>query len=208
MSIMRTMRSPLLVSLALVSISAAACSSSSSPNASPATTALTLARGGLSCTTITGSLTFSPPLTTKGVSPESTAIALTATGCTTEGSNVTNVTGGSGSATITSPTNSCTGLLNSRAIKIDLAWTPPTIRQSVLTFSGYAGASSSGNEGFTLPNAGGTAKVTGSFAGSDHGAGSTAATFSNQTGMQLLTACGSSSGLTSLQVTSGTLILK
>jgi hypothetical protein len=67
---------------------------------------------------------------------------------------------------------------------------------------------SAGDEGFTLPASGGTAKVTGSFAGSDLGATSTAQTFSNQTGKQLLTACGSSAGLASLQVASGTLALK
>lgn len=206
---MRSSRSALLLALGLMATVATACGSSSSPSASPPTTTITTATGGVICTTITGSLTFSPPLTTKGTSSESTAITLKAAGCTTKGSNVATVTGGMGSATLTSPTNSCAGLLNSRALTVDMTWAPSTIHGSVVTFSGYTAASSaSGGEGFILPAPGGTAKVTGSFSGSDHGAGSTAATYSNQTGTQLLSACGAATGLTSIDVTSGTLSLK
>jgi hypothetical protein len=207
MSILRCMRLSLVLPLGLVA-TLASCSSGSSPSAGPTTTAQTLATGGITCTNITGSLTFTPPLTTKGGSAESTAITLSAAGCTTQGSNVSTVTGASGSATITSTTNSCTGLLNSRALTVTMTWTPSSIRDSVVTFSGYGGVTNtSGGEGFKLPNAGGTAKVTGSFAGSDRGAGSTATTYSDQTGTQLLTACGSSAGLPSLHVSSGALTL-
>ncbi len=209
MSMMRAVRLSLLVPLGVIATLATACSSSPSPSAAPPTTTLTLATGAVTCTDITGALTFSPPLTTKGGSAESTAIALTASGCTTNGSNVPTVTRGSESATLTSDTNSCTGLLMSRALTVNIAWTPSTIRPSVLTFSGYGGTSgSSGEEGFALPNAGGGAKVTGSFAGADHGAGSTATAVSAQTATQLLAACGSSAGLTSIQVSSGTVTLK
>jgi hypothetical protein len=208
MSMLRMVRLTLVLPLGLV-VTLAACSSGSTPSAGPTTTAQTLATGGVTCTNITGSLTFTPPLTTKGGSAESTAITLSAAGCTTQGSNVSTVSGASGSATITSTTNSCTGLLNSRPLKVAMTWSPSTVRSSVVTFSGYGGVTNaSGGEGFKLPNAGGTTKVTGSFAGSDHGAGSTATTYSNQTGTQLLTACGSSAGLPSLQVTTGTLTLK
>jgi hypothetical protein len=119
------------------------------------------------------------------------------------------VTGGAGSATISSPSNSCASLINSRALTIHIAWAPATIRSTVVTFSGYDAASdAAGREGFILPKAGGTTTVTGSFAGSDHGAAATAATYSNQTGTQLLTACSASTGLTSIDVTTGTLALK
>ncbi len=207
MSMIRTLRLSLLVPLGLPAILATACSSS--PSAAPPTTTLTLATGEVTCTDITGALTFSPPLTTKGGSAESTAITLTAGRCTTKGSNVTTVTGATESATITSATNSCTGLLTSRALTINIAWNPTTIRPSVLTFSGYAGTSSSaGDVGFALPSSGGDAKVTGSFSGADHGAGSTATALSSQTGTQLLAACASSAGLTSVQVSSGTMTLQ
>jgi hypothetical protein len=100
-------------------------------------------------------------------------------------------------------------LITSRALTINIAWAPATIRPSVLTFSGYGGTTgTSGGEGFKLPNPGGTAKVTGSFSGSDHGASSTAVTLSDQTTTQLLSACGSPTGLTSIQVTSGTVSLQ
>jgi hypothetical protein len=59
-----------------------------------------------------------------------------------------------------------------------------------------------------LPKSGATAKVTGSFAGSDHGAGTTATAFSGETTTQLLGACESSAGLTSIAVTSGSVTLK
>ncbi len=188
---------------------ASACSSS--PKAAPATTTttVTLATGGVTCTNLTGSLTFSPPLTTKGGSAESTAIALNSTGCSTKGSNVANVTGGTASATISSPTNSCASLITSRALAINITWAPATTRPSVLTFSGYGGTTgTSGGEGFKLPGAGDTAKVTGSFAGSDHGASSTAVAVSGETTTQLLAVCGSPSGLTSIQVTSGSVALQ
>ncbi len=207
MSITRKVGVPGLVPLLALTLLAAACSSGSSP--SPTSAPATTATGSVTCHNISGALAFSPPLTTKGTSPESTAITLTAAGCTTKGSNVSRVTKGTGSATLTSSTNSCTGLLTSRALTIDISWTPSTIRPTVLTFSGYGGASgTSGDEGFTLPDAGGTAKVMGSFAGADHGSGSTAATFSGQTATELLASCGSSTGLTSIEVTSGTVVLK
>jgi len=207
MSMTRKVRLSLLVPLGIVAVLATACSSS--PSAAPPTTTLTLANGEVTCTNITGALTFSPPLTTKGGSAESTAITLTASGCTTTGSNVTAVTGATESTTITSATNSCTGLLTSRALTINIGWKPSTIRPSVLTFSGYAGTSSSaGDVGFALPDKGGNAKVTGSFSGADHGSGSTATALSDQTGTQLLAACGSTAGLTSIQVSSGTMTLK
>jgi hypothetical protein len=210
-------RTPLLlIVLGLVAALATSCSSSpgasstsTSAAAAATTTTAAVAIGAITCTGITGALTFSPPLTTKGAAAESTAINLKASGCTTAGSTGPAVTAGTGSATISSATSSCTGLLTPRALTINITWSPSTIRPSVLTFSGYSAAmNSAGDEGFTLPTSGGTAKVTGSFAGSDLGATSTAQTFSNQTGTQLLASCGSSAGLASLQVTSGTLALK
>jgi hypothetical protein len=209
MSRTHTVRLSLVVTIGLLAALATACGSSTSPSASPTTTSLTLATGGVTCTGMTGSLTFTPPLTNKGGSAESTAIALSSSGCTAKGSNVSTVTGGTASATISSTSNSCAELITSRALTINIAWAPATIRPSVLTFSGYGGTTApSGGEGFKLPNPGGTAKVTGSFSGSDHGASSTAVALSNETTTQLLTACGSPAGLTSVQVTSGTVSLQ
>jgi hypothetical protein len=203
MSVMHRWASVFLIALGLVAMLTAGCSSGS------VLANDTVATGSVTCTNITGTLAFSPPLTMKGNSPESTAITLVASGCTTTRSNVSSVTRGLAATTISSTSNSCSGLLSSRALTIKVAWTPATISQSVLTFSSYSAASSpSGGEGFTLPKLGGTAKVTGSFPGPDHGSGSVAATFSDQTATQLLTACGSSVGLASIRVTSGNVTLK
>ncbi|HLN41111.1 MAG TPA: hypothetical protein VK215_01570 [Acidimicrobiales bacterium] len=205
MSKSRQLRSSLLLALGPVAVLAGACSSS--PTTPVAT--VVVARGGVTCHNITGSLTFSPSLTTKGGAAETTSITVNAAGCGTSGSNVSRVIKGVGTATLTSTSNSCAGLLNSRPLTIDIAWTPATVHPSIVTFTGYGGASGpSGGEGFTLPKSGATAKVTGSFAGSDHGAGSTATAFSGQTTTQLLTACESSAGLTSIAVTSGSVTLK
>lgn len=202
MSVGHAPRLPFLA-LILITVVVAGCSGSSP------TPAAKTATGAITCTHLAGRLTFLPPLRDKGTVTEVTTISLQASGCTTSGSNVPDVTGSVASGTITSPTNSCTGLLTSRALSIHITWAPSTIRASVLTFSGYRGASSvSGGEGFALPNAGGTAKVTGSFSGSDQGAASSAETYSDQTATQLLTACSSSAGLTSLAVTSGTVTLR
>jgi hypothetical protein len=46
--------------------------------------------------------------------------------------------------------------------------------------------------------------VAGSFAGADSGAKSTAATYSDLTSTQVLTACGSAAGLQTLAIASGT----
>ncbi len=166
-----------LLPLGLVAGLATSCSSS------PHVATVVVATGGVTCNSITGALTFTPPLTTKGGSAESTAITLNATGCATSGSNVSKVTRGTASATITDTSNACTGLLNSRPITVNITWTPATIHPSVLTFSGYAGSTGSGGDlGFTLPKSGDTAKVIGSFPGADHGAGSTSTAFSNQSG--------------------------
>jgi hypothetical protein len=122
---------------------------------------------------------------------------------------VANVTGGTASATISNTTNSCTSLITSRPLTINITWAPATTHPSVLSFSGYGGTTgTAGGEGFKLPGTGDTAKVTGSFSGSDHGASSTAVAVSGQSTTQLLAACGSAAGLTSIQVTSGTVTLQ
>ncbi len=198
-------RSMLLVALVPVAVLATACSSSPS---TPVATVM-VASGGVTCSNITGSLTFSPALTVKGGTAESTSITVNAAGCVTSGSNVSAITRGTGTATLTSTSNSCAGLLNSRPVTVDITWTPAVVHPSVVTFSGYGGATGpSGGEGFMLPKSGATAKVTGSFAGSDHGAGTTATAFSGETTTQLLGACESSAGLTSIAVTSGSVTLK
>lgn len=185
---------PLVVLSGLV----AACSSGSS--SSTTTTLTKLATGKVTCTGITGTIAFVPPLTNSGSKAEITHVTLTASGCSTAGSNVATLTSGRGSATITDSTNSCAGITTSKPVKVTVVWTPATVRPTVVSFSGYkVAANASGEYGFTLPDTGGSATVTGSFAGPT----ASAATYSNSTAAQIAAACGSSAGLTTLSLSSG-----
>ena len=194
---------PVLV-LACTAVLASACGSSSSSGS----TAPAAATGAVTCSNIIGGLSFSPPLTATGSGPETASIRLQASGCTTSGSSVSTVTSGTAKVTLTSPDSTCAGVLTLRSVALTIRWAPPSILPSTLTFSGYSIVSKpSGSGGFTFPDPGGTAKVTGSFAGSDGGAGSTATIYFDPSVAQIQTVC-RSSGLASIPVTSGTVTLK
>jgi hypothetical protein len=60
-----------------------------------------------------------------------------------------------------------------------------------------------GDVGFTVPNTGGSATVTGSFAGTDHGKHSTATVFTNMTPIQFRDDCLSPTGLSRQAIVSG-----
>jgi hypothetical protein len=207
---------------AVLALSLSACSTSTSSSATTTTTTTTaaaggtpttlaggtIATGGVTCTNVVGVVNFSPPLTSSGTSAETTEISLTASGCTTSGSNAAPVTGGRASATIQSTSNSCTGLLSSKPVAVAVTWAPNSIHASVASFSGYAIVpDAAGHIGFSLPGSGGTVTVAGSFAGSDNGAASKASTFSDQTTAQLLATCGTTAGVASLTIASGSVTL-
>ena len=165
----------------------------------------TVATGSVTCTNLTGMFTFTPPLTDAGTSPETIQISLTASGCATTGSSVSQVTSATATATIKSATNGCTSLLTSKPVAVAVAWNPSSIHASVASFSGYAiVADAAGHVGFELPATGGTASVAGSFAGSDNGAKSSAAAYSGFAQTQLLTACGAAGGVPAMPIASGT----
>jgi hypothetical protein len=200
MSVTQGSRAVFLLPLVLSALLFTGCGSS------PAR--VTVATGGVTCADITGALAFSPPLTANGKSTESTRITLAAARCRTSGSDVAGVTSGHVTSTISSMSNACNRVLTLRSLTIRATWTPATIGPSVITFSEYNLSSSpSGAGGFTFPNPGGTAEVTGSFAGSDGGARSTAAVFFDRTVTQLLAAC-RSRGLAAIPVTSGRVTLQ
>jgi hypothetical protein len=199
----RRSRHVLALPLVLVAALGAGCSSGSS------SASATVATGGVTCSDITGTVNFSPPLTATGTSAERTSIQLAATGCTTSHSNVGTVQSGALSSTLSTPSNACASLLTSKPVSVDVAWTPKTVHPSAVKISGYTvGVSPSGGGGFKLPEAGGTVHVSGSFAGSDNGASSTASIYSAQSAMQLIGECESPSGLASIPVASGTIKLQ
>lgn len=184
-------------------------STSSTQAAVPPPTAAggTIAAGSVTCTKVTGKVTFDPPLTGSGTSPEKSEVTLDASGCTVTGSSV-KVESGVAVTTIPSPTSACTSLLSSKPVAVAVTWTPSTIHASVLSFSGFsAGTNPAGDAGFVLPSSGGTSVVTGSFAGSDKGAKSTASLYSGYTTVGLLGLCSAKAGLASLNVSTGQVTL-
>ena len=192
-----------VVPAVLLAILATGCGSSS------ASSSAVVATGGIACSDLSGSVTFSPPLTTDGTAAETVSIGLTARGCTTHGSNVSRVEEGQIRSSLTISSSACAGLLNPQPIAVDVTWSPSGIHPSAVKVSGYSiGVSASGGGGFTLPNKGGTSQVNGSFAGTDHGSSSSSAIYSAEPVGQLVTSCGSAGGLASIAVTSGHLVLQ
>jgi hypothetical protein len=162
-----------------------------------------VATGMVTCAALSGAVNFSPPLTLSGTAYETLTISLSAHGCTTSGSSVSHVTGASATVVNSAGTSGCTSLLNSKAFEVHVRWSPATISPSVVRFSGYAPSTSGAGSGLVFPGSGGKATVTGSFAGSNRGASSTATASIDQNEVQLLGACQSPAGISSLAITSG-----
>jgi len=167
-----------------------------------------IATGSVTCTNVTGGITFYPPLLTAGTSPETTSIVLTVSGCTTTGSSVVQVAGARATATIRGANNSCTGLLASMPIAVAFAWSPSAVHASLVSFSGFSlPTDAAGHVGFALPDRGGSSGVAGSFAGTNNGASSSGSTFSSLTVAQLHATCDTAAGLASLTFVNGTVVV-
>ncbi len=164
-----------------------------------------VARGGVICRKVTGSITLSPPLRKGGTEPEIMTWQIRGGACTTAKSNVTHVSGLNVTSIVHLPNDACGEVAYSRAVKATLAWTPKSIHPTSATFSGFSFVrNSAGEEGFSMPNTGGTSSVRGSFAGVDHGRRSVVTLFTNLTIAKFAAACESVKGLASYQVVSGT----
>ena len=162
-----------------------------------------VATGSVTCVGLSGEATFSPSLTLSGSAPEHITITLHSENCTSAGSNVGRVTSASAVATNNSGTSGCTSLLSSKPVEVKVNWVPSTIHASVVSFSGYAPTAGGSGSGLVFPEVGGKARVTGSFAGSNGGASSTATAFIGQNEVELLSACENPTGISSLAITSG-----
>jgi hypothetical protein len=164
----------------------------------------TTATGSVTCTKVTGSITYRPAVRHVGSVPETQTFTFTARGCSTHNSNVHRVVSGTLKVSVRRSSNSCADLLVTHLSTSTGTWRPTSIRPTTATFSGYAYVfSKAGDIGFTVPNVGGTARVTGSFAGQDHGATSTATAYTNMTLTQFRAACLSASGLTRQTIVGG-----
>jgi hypothetical protein len=167
-----------------------------------------VATGSISCSKVSGLITFHPAEHHVGTVSERISVAFRASQCTTTGSNVKKVKSGSLSEVITRPTNACLSAMEvlSHPVHATGTWTAEKVKlhSTTGTFSGFAFVfAADGDVGVQIPNIGGSARVTGSFAGAHHGARSTAVGYINLTAKEVRAACRSPQGLSSLKITSG-----
>ena len=152
--------------------------------------------GKVTCSTITGSISFKPALKTTGpFTTEKSSAKITLSGCT---GGTPTPSGGKVSQTLSSATstNNCTSLATGTSEQITVKW-KGGIAPTTTAFPPYkTGTNGAGDAGFVL--SGGT--TTGSYAGS----GATASVYSNMTEAAILAACGTSKGLAKLTLSSGT----
>lgn len=173
--------------------------------ASAGSTKTVVATGSVTCTQISGTITYHPAEHHVGTTTESQVLTFHAGDCTTKGSNVHHVTGGSLTVVMHRPSNSCLDLLASEASTGTGFWTPKSVAATKGAFSGYTiVVNAQGDAGFSIPNTGGTAKLSGSFAGKNHGATSRATVYTNMTAVQFIKACKSSAGLSTQKILGGT----
>jgi len=196
---------------ASTSSASATSAAAASPSASP-TSAVIAATGSVTCDTLSGQITFSPPAIHGGTSQGTEVFTLHASGCHTTGSNVTEVTEGDVTTTNQMATDSCAALRKSTSTpgSATVEWTPGSIAPSTVSFpGGYSVIShgTGGDIGFALGVTGG-ASVTGSFAGSDGGASSQVTVYLNQTADQFVAACNAAgNGLSSETIAGGSATL-
>ncbi len=125
--------------------------------------------------------------------------------CVTTKSNVKHVSGAKFTSIVHQTTNACGGLVYSKSLHPSFAWTPKSVHPTVATFSGFRFLENkAGEEGFTMPNTGGTARVVGSFAGKNRGASSDVTLYTSLTIAKFRAACDSSAGLSGYTIISGT----
>lgn len=180
-----------------------------------ATTTPPPAKGTVHCSTVTGKITFVPPLTLNGTSTVTQSVAkvrASATGCTASAGNSPSIGSVAAKIVTNKPSgnaNSCTNLATPRPLKLRITWTNPVpVAPSVVKFSNYKVVTNkAGDAGFSLPGTNGTAGVTGSYADGNAGATSHATVYSNETEAQIAAAC-SSTGLATLKIKSGSAALK
>jgi len=171
--------------------------------------------GTLSCTGVTGRVTFNPPLVNGGTTSGREKVSVAVSACTTAGSNYPTPVTAKGTSSGKLVTNDCVSLLTG-STSMDVSDPALAVRLS-LPRPSYSGVKVQANFGggthITAPQFGwslsgvGT-KVVSSFTGSDGGASSSAQYVSNFTLAQVMTACASPNGLKSLKITSGAISLE
>ncbi len=191
-------------------VTAIAVSSGTATASSPQTAATDT----IICKDITGTVTFSPKEDAAGYVGQSvkSTISATLSGCTASGATKETVTKGVVTGSITgakgttkSPAGTCAGLVSKSSTDtgtLTVKWrATPTVPNSGLNVKSIAGGTTSGGYGFfTIP---GSVKGTanGSFLGSNSGASDTSTSQTKLKASALATTCLSSSGLSSIAIT-------
>ncbi|HLN17547.1 MAG TPA: hypothetical protein VK277_12455 [Acidimicrobiales bacterium] len=178
----------------------------------------------VSCSTVTGTLKFSPPLTGTGTSPETVSIAIKYSGCTTNAPGVS-LAGGSEKGTFSTPANSCTGLETPTIIttaevskwkivkgtpKItptQTALTPGEVEPGTVTVGGnlygdFVIGAVGASPGPSIPGSG----TQSAFSGGDLGASSMATLITTTKAADLGTECTSPKGIAKVGIGNGSTI--
>ena len=158
--------------------------------------------GTLACTTITGTLTFRPPLTSAGGRAGVVGINAKVSGCTASGGGKA-PTKGTATGSLSLASNSCSELASpppGLAVTIVGKWSPGTITKTTVTFTNFK-TSLTPVVAFSVGGTG--TSGSGSYMGTDNGAVSKATVTSNETLSQALASCGSPKGLKKLSIASG-----
>lgn len=202
-----TRRIALCAAALAASVTAGAIGTSSPAGAVAKTKTVTMS-GTMHCS-LTGSIALSPAFTTNGSGTSSTVTLhgkLTACGGTKGFTrHGVTITGGKITATGTAKDNSCVATATSGTLprlkgEATFSAKGGKAKPTKFVFSGGSFDASSSPITVSYPGSGDTAKATGSFAGSK--GGSTAEL--KQSLDDLLSSCGSSSGLSAMKLSSGT----
>jgi len=162
--------------------------------------------GTVSCSDVSGTVTFSPPLVDGGTSSEVVLAQVALSGCV-GADGATTPDSGYGTVSLVSPTNDCSSLESGGEVvstPLAVGWSPGALGTSSVVFPGFS-LSSNGEAGISLGGEGTT--VSGSYPGDDQGASTTASGFSSMSLDQIGAACSSSDGLDSLTIDGGSLNL-
>ncbi|HYA68385.1 MAG TPA: hypothetical protein VED63_06610, partial [Acidimicrobiales bacterium] len=160
--------------------------------------------GTVACNDVSGTVTFNPPLTDGGTSPEVALAQVTIGGCV-GADGATTPDAGYGTVSLFTSTDDCADLAAGGApiaTSLAVGWSPTTLGTSSIDFSGFS-LSPSGGAGFSLGGSGTT--VSGSYPGEDGGASTTATAVATLSTADIIAACGSTDGLESLTLTGGSL---
>gem|GEM_PF-2751778 len=192
----------------------------SAPPVAAAPTKLTVATGSITCSKLTGAISFTPPIHLGLSQMETSATTLHASACTTKSSNVAHVSGGNLTFRTHGVVKGCSGLGQGEVLSGIERWQPSSIAPSTVVADGFTRRANGGASGLVysskpgrqqvivLPASGKDVSVTGSFGGKasytaqENQHGSILAYTDRITG-QLDAECKSPGGLSVLNIVSG-----